>query len=109
MSLWERTAKEELAAKEKSLDENEYLREAIYQNATFIEQMQRVFHKKPRLTVRFFLHGIPNYCPLVVPYRYPLGGVEILQAGSSRGFSSLFKFGERLDDGVSGASRIVQT
>ncbi|CAK5006302.1 unnamed protein product [Aphanomyces euteiches] len=82
MPLWERTAKEDLAEKNKSLEENQYLREAIYENATFIEQMQLVFHKKPRLTVRF-LHSIPSYCPLVAPYRYPLGGMEILQARSA--------------------------
>ncbi|CAK4716008.1 unnamed protein product [Aphanomyces euteiches] len=59
MSLWERTAKQESAEKNKSLQENEYLKEAVCQHATFIEQMQRVFRKKPRLSVRF-LPGIPK-------------------------------------------------
>ncbi|KAG9407486.1 hypothetical protein AC1031_002203 [Aphanomyces cochlioides] len=42
-SLWERTAIEELAEKTKSMEENAFLREAVGQQATFIEQMQRVF------------------------------------------------------------------
>ncbi|CAK4084245.1 unnamed protein product [Aphanomyces euteiches] len=57
MPLWERTAKEDLAEKNKSLEENQYLREAIYENATFIEQMQLVFHKKPRLTPHIDIHS----------------------------------------------------
>ncbi|KAH9067302.1 hypothetical protein Ae201684P_021462 [Aphanomyces euteiches] len=57
MPLWERTAKQELAEKNKSMEENEYLREAVGQHATFIEQMQRVFRKKPRLTSHIDIHS----------------------------------------------------
>ncbi|CAK4128239.1 unnamed protein product [Aphanomyces euteiches] len=56
-SLWERTAIEELAEKTKSMEENAFLREAVGQQATFIEQMQRVFRKKPRLTSHIDIHS----------------------------------------------------
>ncbi|KAF0684262.1 Aste57867_23726 [Aphanomyces stellatus] len=51
MSLWERTAKLENIEKKRAIQENEELKEAVYQQATFIEQMQRVFRKKPRVGV----------------------------------------------------------
>ncbi|RHY05943.1 hypothetical protein DYB25_011164, partial [Aphanomyces astaci] len=49
MSLWERTAKLECIEKNKAVHENEQLKDAVYQQATFIEQMQRVLRKKPRI------------------------------------------------------------
>ncbi|CAK4516441.1 unnamed protein product [Aphanomyces euteiches] len=57
ISLWERTAREEFTEKTKSMEENKYLRVAIYQNSTFIDQMQRVFLKKPRLTSHIDVHS----------------------------------------------------
>ncbi|CAK4678186.1 unnamed protein product [Aphanomyces euteiches] len=52
---WRKTAQSELAMKNKTLQENQHLRHAVGQHATFIEQMQQFFHKKPRLSVRFTL------------------------------------------------------
>ncbi|KAF0684264.1 Aste57867_23728 [Aphanomyces stellatus] len=51
MPFWERTAKVERMEMHKAQHENEQLREAVDQQATFIQQMQRVFRKKPRLTL----------------------------------------------------------
>ncbi|KAF0684265.1 Aste57867_23729 [Aphanomyces stellatus] len=51
MPFWERTAKVERMEMHKAQHENEQLREAVGQQATFIQQMQRVFRKKPRLTL----------------------------------------------------------
>ncbi|KAH9117206.1 hypothetical protein AeMF1_008985 [Aphanomyces euteiches] len=57
MPLWKRTAKMELLEKNKALQENEHLRDAISQQATFIEQMQSVFRKKPRLGTHIDVHS----------------------------------------------------
>ncbi|RLO06456.1 hypothetical protein DYB28_002138 [Aphanomyces astaci] len=49
VSAWERAARRELAEKNKSLRENEQLQSAVTEQATFIEHMQNIFAKKPRL------------------------------------------------------------
>ncbi|CAK4697862.1 hypothetical protein LEN26_016436 [Aphanomyces euteiches] len=49
MSMWERAAKIERLEKNRSLHENEQLKEAVNQQATFIEQMEKFCRKKPRL------------------------------------------------------------
>ncbi|KAF0684279.1 Aste57867_23743 [Aphanomyces stellatus] len=48
-SVWELTAREELAEKNKSLAENQRLRGAVVEQETFIEHMHMVLTKKPRL------------------------------------------------------------
>ncbi|ETW05276.1 hypothetical protein, variant [Aphanomyces invadans] len=48
-SFWKQAASIARAEKIKALHENEALHDAVTQQATFIEQMQRVFRKKPRL------------------------------------------------------------
>ncbi|KAF0684259.1 Aste57867_23723 [Aphanomyces stellatus] len=50
LSLWARTASAESAGKHQALQENERLKEAVAENATFIEAMEKVMRKKPRLT-----------------------------------------------------------
>ncbi|KAH9067242.1 hypothetical protein Ae201684P_021405 [Aphanomyces euteiches] len=50
VSVWEKAARRELAEKNKSLRENEQLRTAMKEQATFIEHMQNVLSKKPRLS-----------------------------------------------------------
>ncbi|KAH9117205.1 hypothetical protein AeMF1_008984 [Aphanomyces euteiches] len=57
ISLWKQTARKELIAKNKALEENAYLRQAVGEHATFIEQMQRVFTKKPRLSTDIDIHS----------------------------------------------------
>ncbi|CAK4517725.1 unnamed protein product [Aphanomyces euteiches] len=54
---WRKTAQSELAMKNKTLQENQHLRHAVGQHATFIEQMQQFFHKKPRLSSHIDLHS----------------------------------------------------
>ncbi|KAG9407518.1 hypothetical protein AC1031_002232 [Aphanomyces cochlioides] len=49
MSIWERAAKIERLEKNRSLHENEQLKEAVNQQATFIEQMEKFCRKEPRL------------------------------------------------------------
>ncbi|KAF0684281.1 Aste57867_23745 [Aphanomyces stellatus] len=49
VSAWEKAARHELTEKNKSLRENEQLRDAMHEQATFIEHMQSIFAKKPRL------------------------------------------------------------
>ncbi|CAK4541262.1 unnamed protein product, partial [Aphanomyces euteiches] len=49
IQVWKQIAKTERAGKHKVLEENKHLRDAVCQNGTFIEQMQGVFRKKPRL------------------------------------------------------------
>ncbi|CAK4684046.1 unnamed protein product [Aphanomyces euteiches] len=49
IQVWKQIAKTERAGKHKVLEENKHLRDAVCQIGTFIEQMQRVFRKKPRL------------------------------------------------------------
>ncbi|RHY21092.1 hypothetical protein DYB32_009896, partial [Aphanomyces invadans] len=51
VSAWEKAARRELAEKNKSLRENEQLRSAVTEQATFIEHMQTIFAKKPRLSI----------------------------------------------------------
>ncbi|KAF0684263.1 Aste57867_23727 [Aphanomyces stellatus] len=51
MPFWKRTAKLERIEMHKVQHENEQLRDAVDQQGTFIQQMQRVFRKKPRLTL----------------------------------------------------------
>ncbi|KAF0684270.1 Aste57867_23734 [Aphanomyces stellatus] len=51
MSLWEKAAKLECMEKQKALMENEQLKEAVNQQATFIEHMEKLCRKKPRLTM----------------------------------------------------------
>ncbi|CAK4641655.1 unnamed protein product [Aphanomyces euteiches] len=50
-STWEQAARKERIECKRVLEENEQLRGAIDQQATFIDQMQRFFSKKPRLTM----------------------------------------------------------
>ncbi|RHY27209.1 hypothetical protein DYB32_006951 [Aphanomyces invadans] len=57
MTLWERTAKLECIEMKKALQENEQLKDAVYQQATFIDQMQRVFRKKPRIGTNIDIHS----------------------------------------------------
>ncbi|KAG9407501.1 hypothetical protein AC1031_002217 [Aphanomyces cochlioides] len=49
MSFWELIAYSEHTEKQKSLAENEHLREAIEEQEALIENMKRVIFKKPRL------------------------------------------------------------
>ncbi|KAH9126753.1 hypothetical protein AeMF1_002831 [Aphanomyces euteiches] len=57
MSFWKRLAHDEKLEKNKALHENEALREAVDQQATFIDQMKKVFLKKPRLTHHHDVHS----------------------------------------------------
>ncbi|RHY27211.1 hypothetical protein DYB32_006952 [Aphanomyces invadans] len=50
-SFWERAAKRERIELIKATQEKEQLEEALQQQATFVDQMQRVFRKKPRVEV----------------------------------------------------------
>ncbi|CAK4081820.1 unnamed protein product [Aphanomyces euteiches] len=56
MSMWERAAKIERLEKNRSLHENEQLKEAVNQQATFIEQMEKFCCKKPRLATVPTIH-----------------------------------------------------
>ncbi|KAF0684274.1 Aste57867_23738 [Aphanomyces stellatus] len=52
MSVWERAARDQLYAKSKAMQENEQLRAAVVEQATFIDDMTRLLRKKPRLTLQ---------------------------------------------------------
>ncbi|CAK5244504.1 unnamed protein product [Aphanomyces euteiches] len=58
MSFWKRMAQDEKLEKSISLHENEALREAVDQQATFIDQMKKVFLKKPRLMHHHDVHSV---------------------------------------------------
>ncbi|CAK4547410.1 unnamed protein product, partial [Aphanomyces euteiches] len=51
MSTWERAAREQMLAYNKSLSDNEKLRAHVEENATFIEEMVSTLRKKPRLSL----------------------------------------------------------
>ncbi|KAG9407544.1 hypothetical protein AC1031_002256 [Aphanomyces cochlioides] len=51
MSKWEKAAKSERIEKNRSIQENEELKEAVQQQATLIQQMEKLCNKKMRLTV----------------------------------------------------------
>ncbi|CAK4679845.1 unnamed protein product [Aphanomyces euteiches] len=57
MSFWKRMAQDEKLEKSKAFHENEALREAVDQQATFIDQMKKVFLKKPRLMHHHDVHS----------------------------------------------------
>ncbi|KAG9407480.1 hypothetical protein AC1031_002197 [Aphanomyces cochlioides] len=48
VSKWERTAQLECMSKNKAMLENRQLKEALHEQLTFLEQMERVFQKKPQ-------------------------------------------------------------
>ncbi|KAG9407549.1 hypothetical protein AC1031_002261 [Aphanomyces cochlioides] len=56
-SFWKRMAQTERVEKNKALYENETLRVAVGQQATFIDQMRKVFLKKPRLMFHQDVHS----------------------------------------------------
>ncbi|KAH9130864.1 hypothetical protein LEN26_008122, partial [Aphanomyces euteiches] len=58
LSAWKRMAKVERMEKGKAIKENEELREAVAGHATFIESMQKVFEKKPRLEYQFDIYSV---------------------------------------------------
>ncbi|KAF0705942.1 Aste57867_6878 [Aphanomyces stellatus] len=59
-SFWKRTAMTACLEKNRAILEHEQLQDAVAQQATFIEQMQRVFRKKPRLAaVRLYIPSLP--------------------------------------------------
>ncbi|KAF0684267.1 Aste57867_23731 [Aphanomyces stellatus] len=47
-SMWETAAKAECLEKNRSLQENAQLKETLHQQATFVDQMQKLCRKKPR-------------------------------------------------------------
>ncbi|CAK4219123.1 unnamed protein product [Aphanomyces euteiches] len=51
MTKWEKAAKSECMEKNRSIQENEQLKEAVHQQATLIQQMEKLCNKKMRLTV----------------------------------------------------------
>ncbi|KAG9407489.1 hypothetical protein AC1031_002206 [Aphanomyces cochlioides] len=51
MGVWERAARDQIYAYNKSLNENEVLRADIQKNATFIEEIAGSLFKRPRLTL----------------------------------------------------------
>ncbi|CAK4099331.1 unnamed protein product [Aphanomyces euteiches] len=59
MPFWKRMAHDEKLEKDTALHENEALRGAVDQQATFIDQMKKVLLKKPRLIVRFSIRRAP--------------------------------------------------
>ncbi|CAK4502253.1 unnamed protein product [Aphanomyces euteiches] len=50
MTKWEKAAKSECVEKNRSIQENEQLKEAVHQQATLIQQMEKLCNKKMRLT-----------------------------------------------------------
>ncbi|CAK4682315.1 unnamed protein product [Aphanomyces euteiches] len=50
MTKWEKAAKSECMEKNRSIQENEQLKEAVHQQATLIQQMEKLCNKKMRLT-----------------------------------------------------------
>ncbi|CAK4316641.1 unnamed protein product [Aphanomyces euteiches] len=48
-SEWEKIARDEFFEKNKSMRENEKLRAAVHEHATFIDEMKHILRKKPRL------------------------------------------------------------
>ncbi|CAK4733348.1 unnamed protein product [Aphanomyces euteiches] len=50
-SEWEQIAREQFFEQNKAIQENEKLRTAVHQHATFIDDMTKILNKKPRLTV----------------------------------------------------------
>ncbi|KAF0688799.1 Aste57867_19620 [Aphanomyces stellatus] len=48
-SPWEVAARDELLERNRAIAENKHLKDALADQATFVEQMQRLFNKKPRL------------------------------------------------------------
>ncbi|KAH9118659.1 hypothetical protein LEN26_011991 [Aphanomyces euteiches] len=57
MPFWKRMAHDEKLEKNKALHENEALRGAVDQQATFIDQMKKVLLKKPRLMHHHDVHS----------------------------------------------------
>ncbi|KAH9188478.1 hypothetical protein AeNC1_009546, partial [Aphanomyces euteiches] len=57
MSFWERMAHDEKLEKTKSFHENVALREVVDHQATFIDQMKKVFLKTPRLMHHHDVHS----------------------------------------------------
>ncbi|KAG9407505.1 hypothetical protein AC1031_002221 [Aphanomyces cochlioides] len=57
MSFWKRIAQEEKYVKARAVHENQTLREAVDQHATFIDQMKKVFVKKPRISHHQDVHS----------------------------------------------------
>ncbi|CAK4083707.1 unnamed protein product [Aphanomyces euteiches] len=49
-SEWEQIAREQFFEQNKAIQENEKLRTAVHQHATFIDDMTKILNKKPRLT-----------------------------------------------------------
>ncbi|CAK4073486.1 unnamed protein product [Aphanomyces euteiches] len=62
IQVWKQIAKTERAGKHKVLEENKHLRDAVCQNGTFIEQMQGVFRKKPRLGTHIDIYRKNGRC-----------------------------------------------
>ncbi|KAF0735702.1 hypothetical protein Ae201684_007714 [Aphanomyces euteiches] len=50
MTKWEKAAKSECMEKNRSIQENEQLKEAVHQQATLIQQMEKLCNKKIRLS-----------------------------------------------------------
>ncbi|CAK4333657.1 unnamed protein product [Aphanomyces euteiches] len=70
-STWEQAARKERIECKRVLEENEQLRGAIDQQATFIDQMQRFFSKKPRLTSAELIDPFTIYRQ----FTQPAGGI----------------------------------
>ncbi|CAK4523319.1 unnamed protein product [Aphanomyces euteiches] len=57
VSKWERTAHLECVSKNKAMLENRQLKEALHEQLTFLNQMERVFQKKPQVHCQLILLG----------------------------------------------------
>ncbi|CAK4614966.1 unnamed protein product [Aphanomyces euteiches] len=55
MTKWEKAAKSECMEKNRSIQENEQLKEAVHQQATLIQQMEKLCNKKIRLSAVHFV------------------------------------------------------
>ncbi|KAF0684275.1 Aste57867_23739 [Aphanomyces stellatus] len=51
VSVWKRVARQELFERSKAIHENEQLRAEVQHQATFIDEMEKVLRKKPRLSL----------------------------------------------------------
>ncbi|CAK4684038.1 unnamed protein product [Aphanomyces euteiches] len=58
VSKWERTAHLECVSKNKAMLENRQLKEALHEQLTFLDQMERVFQKKPQVHCQLILLGV---------------------------------------------------